>query len=112
MVYLERERGDPRNTLGVIFNRDEDKDQCKIAVKARILKGFYSRNQFDLCSFTETDVNQENSVPMCTAVITESSSAGQGFTKCNCAGKNKCQIIRYKCLERSQCVIILGVMEV
>ena len=53
------------NILGVIINRDEDKDQYKIAVKAGILKGLYSRNQFDLCPhrlLTETDVNQENSV--------------------------------------------------
>ena len=51
--------------------KDEDKGQYKIAVKARIVKGLISRNQFDLLSIhrllTETDVNPENSVSLRTA---------------------------------------------
>ena len=44
---VDRGRGDPRNILGVILYRDKG-DQYRIAVKSGILKGLYSRNQFDL----------------------------------------------------------------
>ena len=43
-----RGRGDPRNIMGVILDRD-DNDMYRIAVRAGVLKGKYSRNQFDLC---------------------------------------------------------------
>ena len=45
---VDRGRGDPRNILGVIVDRDEH-DMYRIAVKAGILSKKYSRNQFDLC---------------------------------------------------------------
>lgn len=57
---VDRGRGDPRNILGVIVNRDLDTDQYTIAVKAGVLHGRYSRNQFDLCPqrlLTLYDVN-------------------------------------------------------
>jgi len=99
---VDRGRGDPRNILGVIVNRDVDTDQYKIAVKAGVLKGQYSRNQFDLCPqrlLTEADVSQENVTSLRSAVIAESSSGGQGFTKCNCNGPKKCQSNRCKCFK-------------
>ena len=99
---VDRGRGDPRNILGVIINRDVDTDQYKIAVKAGVLKGQYSRNQFDLCPqrlLTEADVSQENATSLRSAVIAESSSGGQGFTKCNCNGQKKCQTNRCKCFK-------------
>ena len=45
---VDRGRGDPRNIIGVIVDRDEN-DLYRIAVKAGILRTKYSRNQFDLC---------------------------------------------------------------
>ena len=89
---VDRGRRDHRNILGVIINMDMDKNQHKIAVQSCILKGLYSRNQFDLCPhrlLTETNVSQENSFSLRTAVISGSSSGGQGYTKCNCAGKKE-----------------------
>ena len=56
-----------------------------IAVKSGILKGLYSRNQFDLCPqklLTLAQVNQEQSISLRSAVITESITGSQGFTKC------------------------------
>ena len=67
---VDRGRGDPRNILGVIVNRNLDTDT--IAVKAGILNGCYSRNQFDLCLqrlLTLDDVDQGNRVSLRTAVI-------------------------------------------
>ena len=54
----DRGRGDPRNIMGIIMDIDEN-DNYTIAVKSGILKGKYTRNQFDLCTYelyTEADV--------------------------------------------------------
>ena len=40
---VDKGRGDPRNILGVVLDRDEH-DMYKIAVKAGILSTKYSRN--------------------------------------------------------------------
>ena len=55
------------------MNRDLDTDQYTIAVKAGVLHGRYSTNQFDLCPqrlLTLDDVNKENQVSLHTAVHT------------------------------------------
>ncbi|KAK7489628.1 hypothetical protein BaRGS_00019023, partial [Batillaria attramentaria] len=96
---VDRGRGDPRNILGIIVNRDLDTDLYRIAVKAGVLSGQYSRNQFDLCPqrlLSEQDVDQEKTVSLRSAVRVQSASGGQGFTKCNCNGVKKCQTNRLK----------------
>ena len=98
---VDRGRGDPRNLMGIIVDRDNN-DQYRIAVRAGILKGKYSRNQFDLCVqklLTDTDVSQDEEVALRTAVQKESKCGGQGFVKCNCSGLNKCQTNRCKCFK-------------
>ena len=99
---VDRGRGDPRNILGVIIHRDLNTDQYTIGVKAGILKGQYSRNQFDLCPqrlLSETGINTETLVTLRTAVIAQSASGGQGFVKCNCSGPSKCKTNRCKCFK-------------
>jgi hypothetical protein len=99
---VDRGRGDPRNILGVIIDRREDTDQYRIAVKAGVLNGMYSRNQFDLCPqrlLNTEDINTEKTVSLRSAVISESSTGGQGFIKCNCTGAQKCRTRRCKCLK-------------
>ncbi|XP_076061581.1 uncharacterized protein LOC143037330 [Oratosquilla oratoria] len=99
---VDRGRGDPRNILGVIIDRREDTDQYRIAVKAGILSGLYSRNQFDLCPqrlLNTDDMNTEKTVSLRSAVISQSASGGQGFTRCNCTGAQKCSTRRCKCLK-------------
>ena len=69
---VDRRRGDPRNILGVIIDRREDTEQYRIAVKAVILSGLYSRNQFGLCSqrlLNTDDLNTEKTVSLRSAVI-------------------------------------------
>ena len=98
---VDRGRSDPRNILGVIQNRDEN-DLYTIAVKGGILKGKFSRNQFDLCAFkliTETDLNLNELISLRQAVQYESKCGGQGFVKCNCAGNKRCQSNRCKCFK-------------
>jgi len=57
---VDRRRGDPRNILGIVLDRNEN-DLNTICVKGGILKEKYSRNQFDVCPQTllsEQDVDQ------------------------------------------------------
>jgi len=79
--------------MGVILDRD-DNDVYRIAVRAGVLKGKYSRNQFDLCVqklLSGTDVKSNEEVTLRTAVQMESKCGGQGFLKCNCSGRNRCK---------------------
>ena len=103
---VDKGRGDPRNILGVIMDVT-DKDQYKIAVKHGVLKGHYSRNQFDLCAqklLTMNDVNTESMISLREAVVHQSASGGQGFVKYNCSGTTKCTNNRCKCFKsKLQC---------
>jgi hypothetical protein len=98
---VDRGRGDPRNVMGVIIDRDEN-DMYRIAVRAGMLKGKYSRNQFDLCVqklLQESDISRNEELPLRTAVQLESRCGGQGFLKCNCSGAGKCQSNRCRCFK-------------
>lgn len=98
---VDRGRGDPRNILGIVLDRNEN-DLYTICVKGGILKGKYSRNQFDICPqtlLTEQDVDQTKTISLRQAVNVESSSGGQGFVRCNCSGHKKCQTNRCKCFK-------------
>ena len=98
---VDRGRGDPRNILGVIMDR-KDSDQYTICVKSGVLKGNFSRNQFDICPqklLKDSDVNQTRTITLQAAVSLESASGGQGYVKCGCAGKKKCGTNRCKCFK-------------
>ena len=63
---VDRGRGDPRNLLGVIVDVD-DSEQYTIACPSGVLKGKYSRNQFDVCTqrlLLLDDVNRECKVSL------------------------------------------------
>ena len=100
--FIGHGRGDPRNILGVIVHQHLETDIYKIAIKAGVLNGGFSRNQFDLCPqklLTEEDVSLDKSVSLRSAVIAQSASGGQGFTKYNCSGPQKCQTKCCKCFK-------------
>jgi len=103
---VDRGRGDSRNIMGVIVDRDEN-DLYRIAVKGGVLDGKYSRNQFDLCSqilLLPSDVCQNVEISLRNAVQQESRCGGQGFLKCNCSGAIRCQTNRCKCFKaKVQC---------
>lgn len=109
---VDRGRGDARNILGVILNRDISTDTYTIGVKAGVLKGGFSRNQFDLCPqrlLNNEDICLDKVISLRSAVIAESASGGQGFTKCNCVhgkkrcGTNKCSCFRNDLKCNSKC---------
>src|SRR6218665_1607224 len=89
--------------MGVIIDRDDnDMYMYHIAVRAQVLHGKYSRNQFELCIhklLQITDVSTDEEVALLTAVQRQSPCGGQGFVKCNCAGSSRCKLNRCKCCE-------------
>ena len=79
---VDRGRGDPRNIMGVILDRNEN-DMYRIAVCAGILKGSYSRNQFDLCPhplYSVNDFSTDKEIGLRQAVQQGSKCGGQGFS--------------------------------
>ena len=77
---VDRGRGDPRNILGVILERNEY-NMYTICVKSGILKSKYARNQFDLCPqrlLQESDVDLTKTTTLREAVTQESTCGGQG----------------------------------
>ncbi|XP_066964221.1 KRAB-A domain-containing protein 2-like [Macrobrachium rosenbergii] len=101
---VDRGRGDPRNILGVIVSRSIN-DQYKVATKSDVLKGRYSRNQFDICPerlLIRGEINSDTEISLRETVIKESVNGGQGFVKCSCNGHQKCQSNRCKCFKSKQ----------
>ena len=98
---VDRGRGDPRNILGVVVDRNEN-DMYTIAVKAGILSTKYSRNQFDLCPqrlLNDSDINTDKTITLRQA-LKSTATGGQGFFHCNCSkGKKQCQTNRCKCFK-------------
>ena len=78
---VDRGKGDPRNLIGVILDRDEN-DLYRIAVSSGVLKGHFSRNQFDLCKeqlYRQEDMNTSVEVSFRQAVQKESMSGGHAL---------------------------------
>ena len=82
--FVDRGKGDPRNIMGVIVDRDEN-DLYRVAVRVGILKERYSRNQFDLCTQLHSieDLSRDGEIGLRQAVQSESRCGGQGYAKCN-----------------------------
>jgi hypothetical protein len=99
---VDRGRGDPRNILGVILAVENG--QYTIGCPSGILKGKYSRHQFDLCPqrlLSESDINSDSSVSLRQANKKESQHGGQGFVKCNCNGPKRCRSKRCACFKNN-----------
>ena len=109
---VDRGRGDPRNIIAIVLNRNEN-DMYKLGVRKGVLKGRYSRNQFDVCQehfLSEESVDFTKTLSLREAVISESLGGGQGFIKCNCLGEkgrkcatNKCKCFKNKLKCNSRC---------
>ena len=80
---VDRGRGDSRNILGVILDRSEN-DNYTLVTKHGILKGAYTRNEFELCPqklLSLSEMNCVKHVSLREAVILGSQSGGQGYVK-------------------------------
>jgi hypothetical protein len=98
---VDRGRGDSRNILGVIIDRNEN-DLYTIATRHGVLSNKYTRADFTLCPqrlLKNSDINKDKHVSLREA-LKLSKSGGQGFVKCNCAAlQKKCSNSRCKCFK-------------
>jgi len=75
ILLVDRGRGDPVNFLGLISCHNPEKVLYKISVRDGVLKGHFSRNQFQLCPqklLTEADVRQDQALSIRKAVTKQS----------------------------------------
>ena len=104
--HVDRGKGDPKNILGVVIDRDE-RLMYTVATKSGVLKGKYSRNQFNVWPvrlLTTETWNLTQTVSLRSAVVQTSLCNGQGFVKCNCSGPKRCQTKKCSCFKaRLQC---------
>jgi len=98
---VDRGRGDPRNILGVIIDKNEN-DLYTVATRHGILSNKYTRADFTLCSqqlLKDSDINRDKHVSLREA-LKFTASGGQGFVKCNCvAVQKKCSNLKCKCFK-------------
>ena len=108
---VDRGKGDPCNIMGVNVDRNQNDSYC-IAVHAGLLKGRYSRNQFDLCNqklYTLSDMCTDIEVGLKHAVKDESLGGGQGYAisgkRCS-SNHCKCYMADLKCNRRCHSSLI------
>ena len=78
----DRGKGDPCNIMGGVIVDWNQNDLYSIAVHAGLLKGRYSRNQFDLCNrklYTLSDMCTDIEVGLSHAVKDKSLGGGRGY---------------------------------
>jgi hypothetical protein len=97
---VDRGRGDPRNVMAVILSEEEH--GYRLGTKGGVLRGLYTRNQFELSHgkfITNTDVNADTEISLRQAVSNASVCDGQGFIRCGCSasGKKRCYTKRCMC---------------
>ena len=95
-----RGKGDPRNLLAIVLQKDDI--GYKLGTKSGLLRGQYTRNQFELSGSNFLDLNSVNhdvEISLRQAVSSESICEGQGFTRCGCSatGKTRCNTKRCMC---------------
>ncbi|CAG2258172.1 unnamed protein product [Mytilus edulis] len=84
--HVDRGKGDPRNLMAVVTGKEEH--GYKLGIKDGILRGLYTRNQFELSdsNFIAIHcVNYDNEISFRKAVSKVSLCDGQGYTKCGCS---------------------------
>ena len=92
--------GKPRHPASQGSVERLNSDVKDMLIRAGILKGSYSRNQFDLCPhplYSVNDFSTDKEIGLRQAVQQGSKCGGQGFSKCNC-GK-QCKYNKCKCFK-------------
>ncbi|XP_071137214.1 uncharacterized protein [Mytilus edulis] len=100
---VDRGKGDPRNIMAIVHGKSEK--GYRLAIKHGILLGSYTRNQFeptDSLFLSPSAVSIENFISFRQAVKLSSICDGQGFLKCGCSGKNRCEQNRCACRKAGQ----------
>ncbi|CAG2211427.1 unnamed protein product [Mytilus edulis] len=90
--HVDRGKGDPRNLMAVVTGKEEH--GYKLGIKDGILRGLYTRNQFELSDTCDSNfiaiqcVNYYNEISFRKAVSKVSLCDGQGYTKCGCSASD------------------------
>jgi Fe-S-cluster formation regulator IscX/YfhJ len=99
---VDRGRCEFPNVHAVVLEVNEA-GMYKLGTKQGLIKGVYSRNQFDPLPerlLLVSDVNQETEVALRSAANKQSQGGGQGFVKCGCI--KTCQANNCKCRKNNQ----------
>ena len=89
---VDHGKGDPKNIMAVVQSKTEK--GYRLATKQGILLRSYTRNQFeptDSLFLKPSDILADNFILFRQAVRLNSICDGQGFQKCGCSGKNRCE---------------------
>jgi hypothetical protein len=100
---VDRSKGDPKNIMAIVHEKTDK--GYSLATKHGILLGSYTRNQFELTDslfLRPSDISIENFISLRRAVKVDSLFEGQGFLKCGCCGKNRCETNRCACRKAGQ----------
>ncbi|CAG2205715.1 unnamed protein product [Mytilus edulis] len=100
--HVDRGKGDPRNLMAVVTGKEEH--GYKLGIKDGILRGLYTRNQFELSDTCDSNfiaiqcVNHYNEISFRKAVSKVSLCDGQGYTKCGCSAsvQDACSTLKFK----------------
>ena len=100
---VDRGKGDPKNIMAIVHEKPDK--GYRLATKHGILLGSYTRNQFELTDslfWGPSDISIENCISLRRAVKADSLFEGQGFLKCGCCGKSRCETNRCACRKAGQ----------
>ena len=89
---VDRGKGDPKNIMAMVQIKTEK--GYRLATKQGILLGSYTRNQFepsDSLFLKPSDILADNFISFRQAVRLNSICDGQGFQKCGCSSKHRCE---------------------
>ncbi|XP_071136484.1 uncharacterized protein [Mytilus edulis] len=103
--HVDRGKGEPRNLMAVVTGKEEH--GYKLGIKDGILRGLYTRNQFELSDSNFIAIHcvyYDNEISFRKAVSKVSLCDGQGYTKCGCSasGKTRCNTKRCLCKKSGQ----------
>ena len=96
--HIIRGKGDHKNIMTVVQSKTEK--GYRLATKQGILLGSYTRNQFEptySLFLKPSNILADNIISFRQAVRLNSICDGQGFQKCGCSGKNRCEQNRCAC---------------
>ena len=100
---VDHGKGDPKNIMTIVHDKTDK--GYRLDTKHGIMLGSYTKNQFELTDslyLEPSDISIENFISLRRAVKADSLFEGQGFLKCGCCGKNRCETNRCACRKAGQ----------
>ena len=105
---VDRGRAEFTNAKAIVLEVDES-GSYKLGTRHRVLKQFYTRNQYTPCELqclSVNDVPQEIQISLREVAKADSMGEGQGFVKCTCStfcNNNCCRCYKNENICNSRC---------